>query len=144
MRDCLPLIMQRCVSCRGRQVCYLVSRLQAPVQGRVCLAWAGFLACSAPFWCKMAPCKVNDSGLGRLQRACCDPGMLGMPFCSAGVYHRFPQPEECTWQETNPGRPQVAMAKRQEAAGRCWYLSSARPCPGEVLTQAGVMCMSPF
>lgn len=47
MRDWLPEVMQCCVSCRGRQACCVVSRLEAPVQGRVFLVggrFAGLLA----------------------------------------------------------------------------------------------------
>lgn len=44
MRDWLPEVMQCCVSCRGRQACCVVSRLEAPVQGRVFLVGAGLLA----------------------------------------------------------------------------------------------------
>lgn len=127
MRDCLPLIMQCCVSSGGRQACYLVSRLGAPVQGRVCLDWAGFLACQLPFDAKLHSVRLKTVG----ERGFKEPGVTPACLACLSVVQRFgilpPAAQGMrSGQEPNSGRaPRVVVAAHQGLWGR--WVSSLSP-----------------
>lgn len=121
------------------------------------VCWPTHSTCS-PFWCEIAQRNVNDSGLARLQSIWCDPGMPGIPFCCAKVWHRFPpQPEECTGEKPSPvvappglWRGRVVMAINHEGLWRMskspslWSTIGMGCGEKRKLDQAGIMCSYPL